>query len=391
MSVTSARLNKSTPALSGLHVHLAPDLETHSNTLIQSLLPAYSSPETSLDALFNPPTLVVPNTIVGDYLRRRIACSELECAFGIEVQTFSAFISSQSSSDVGYTVDRLRTAVLAVFFTPILRSKLPKQLASYLDSAPPGVKHPGLRRYQMADRLARVFSRYDREQADILDAWNKNSVAPCGKLRSATEEWQRDLSRLMRKTGLLPLKGEELSDSKDTSVRKLQINPPTSSLKPTHTPIYLVGFSVLPEKSIKDLITIAQGRRLDVLLVAPRAETLTAAIAGDPIPLWIKPQMETLAALRRLLPKDAFQNEDTIQSSTKDETPLKALQRLISTAQPPAKRLDYSKDHTLRILGCPGITREAEVIADEIWRLLAYDEPKQTSDRANITMSDISG
>ncbi|MCX6106200.1 MAG: exodeoxyribonuclease V subunit gamma [Proteobacteria bacterium] len=160
-----------TPHTGGLYVHCATDLACHADTLIASLLAASHDPVTSL---FAPPTIVVPHSLAGDYIRSQIACSELGCAFGIKTLTLHTFFSENHLDSGAFSAEMIKAALLTLLVDPSLRSKIPDDVQRYVYDAPPGVKHPELRIYQFAGQVSSIFASYAREQPKILSDWTSD-------------------------------------------------------------------------------------------------------------------------------------------------------------------------------------------------------------------------
>ena len=103
--------------------------------------------------------------------------------------------------------------------------------------------------------------------------------------------------------------------------------------------------------------------------------------------LWGRPGRENIRLLNEVADCDfqaAF--DDPLE---REPTLLRLVQGdiLRNMPEPEGRRIDLSQDSSLRVLACPGIRREAEVIAGEIWSLMEADEKR--SGREPLRFNDI--
>ena len=144
------------PQPNKLHLITSFTMSEQTELLLKAISKRTADP---LSALFNPPTIVVPNSNVADYLQKMIACSGLECAFALKMPTLIQFLAEyETAISVPDDQATLRLALISLFLTPGTRAKLPPIVTNYLDSAPPNTKHPEVRAFHFADRLAANFA-----------------------------------------------------------------------------------------------------------------------------------------------------------------------------------------------------------------------------------------
>ncbi|HUH00608.1 MAG TPA: exodeoxyribonuclease V subunit gamma, partial [Kofleriaceae bacterium] len=183
---------------------------------------------------------------------------------------------------------------------------------------------------------------------------------------AATEAWQRILWQRAIGGGVfraLP----ELFD---------RIAPDQLALPPR---IYVFGFSYLAPAYYRIFSKLADRGELWCYALNPCREFWEdSAGRGQPVEteqpalrLWGRPGRENVRAL------DALANFDSRFVEPAPASPATALSRLqhdiaARADQPSEERLH--QDDSVRVLACPSVQRELEIIASEIWRLMRADE-----------------
>lgn len=265
------------------------------------------------------------------------------------------------------------------------------------------------RRYQLADRLARLFEEYGFSRAEMLAAWPAGSVLPESSPFAGAEAWQRELWIALFGPGGLAetegsLRGERLLPL--PAALDALAAAPVSAGAPV--PVHLFGFSYLARSFHRLLVLLARRAELHVYSLNPCREfwedvetpaerdrrlprrgekrlSPGAPEAEDPfdlleeagenplLSLWGRPGREHARLLNELtdcdfddLYEDPSLERPTllsrVQAGILDRAPL-----------PPPPAGAEPADATVRLLAAPSLPREAEAIAGEVRRLL--DEP----------------
>ncbi|RYE92834.1 MAG: hypothetical protein EOO75_05765, partial [Myxococcales bacterium] len=246
-----------------------------------------------------------------------------------------------------------------------------------------------LRKFQLATELAQVFADYGRSSPDLLAAWRRGEAGTAG-LPAHEEVWQRALWRRIFGPG-----GAIDAYERDHGVRWVRfeelVDPQSSwSLERLTLPeqIHVIGVSHGGPGFGKLLAALARQSEVHVYALnpcaefwedvpAPRQRRTSAPLAIEEEPdtpllrLWGRPGRDGARMLNELA---SYQFEERFRDPG-DETLLARLQRDILVRSPERLELgdDAGADDSLRVLACPGVRRELEVIASEIWQRLRRD------------------
>ncbi len=303
---------------------------------------------------------------------------------------------------------RLHSAVVRAYFLDLLSDQpsrdssrsLPDAVRSYLDAAGDNRDARDLHRFQLAGRLARLMHRYNDHRPDLLRDWRTRGASSVGKELGATEEWQRSLWHQL---------GALLSEARPDQPARwiwplelLDFLGECGVKLPTE--IHVFGFSYLSHgfremierlgrNSGVDLYTFAPvdwraveaGDAASAQRVARRAGQgrVPADRAGDDdesIAIrWGQPGRHHFAQLDRL---EGVELRPELASGEATTT-LGRLQAEILGGGERQTDEAFQRDESLVILACPGIRREAEIVANEIWRLIRDDDSRhgRSSDR----------
>lgn len=387
-----------------------------------------------LNAVFTPAEIIVPNHSVTAYLKFAIA-QKLGIAANLSFRFLSSFIAERAPTRRPRPADAQPSLSLdaepelpdlRVIDAPRLHGLLCGVLCdealiededmvpvkNYLYASGTDPDAVDLRRYQLAEQLATLFSDYSLSRPEMLVAWQTGLTLQDTR-SAAVEAWQRKLylaifgpfgalHRIAEETGTQWVTGPELFDrmlAKDLGL-------------PRH--IYIVGFSYVPWAHHKIFTRMARAATVHIYSINPcmefwedlqsgwevrlqgrqlkrRGEAEVQLSFGDiddtpALRLWGRPGRENIRLLNELSQCDFDARfVDPGAEGHGPLTMLTALQRDILFRQPertePEPDIDPDDD-SVRVLGCPSVQRELEVVGNEIWRLVHTDPTLRMNDIA---------
>jgi exodeoxyribonuclease V gamma subunit len=374
--------------------------------------------------VFTPARILVPNHHVTAYLKLAVA-QRMGIAANLGFQFMSSFIADcvpAGRSDLRVLdIPQIQGLLLAALGDQdLLASDDLAPVRAYLHGAGTERDAVDLRRFQLAEKLASLFSDYRLSRPELVRAW-PGGLGLADTRDAATEVWQRTLwlalfdhergllGRIERDSGVRWVFGPDLFD--EVLVKDMDV--------PRH--LHVIGFSYMPWAHHKVLALLARFVSVHVYALNPCMEFWEDLRAGwetrlagrqlkrrgqdatqlsfedlDDTPalrLWGRPGRENV----RLL-DEATQCDFTARFVDPTEAPgarragatgrlsmLAALQRDVLFRQPtrhtPDPEVD-AEDRSIQILGCPSIQRELEIIGNEIWALMARDPGLRFNDVA---------
>ena len=373
-------------------------LETLADRLIANLVTAKTSPASRL---FSMPPIIVPNRNVETYLRYEIARGA-GIAAGLDIKVPGQFLESLLLQRPGpRSLKLVSNRTLRALFIDILsdlhpsKEPLPDVVRAYIDAGGADRHARDLRRFQLASRLAQLARRYEDYRSNWLSAWAQGQASIEGGPPAGTEEWQSVLwKRLVEhvraqkpggKNWILPF--ELFAD-----LEAANFEPPGE--------VHLFGFSYswhgLPElirylikKSHVSIYTLApfvefqnnldgldqknasrhRPTRADPRSSIRSSRTIHRRHADSPLSIsgagpggsiW---RCSATFRETRFHPEYVAGDRRTVLARLQHEI----LEQSSATGEP------NDPDDSLAILACPGIRREAEIVANEIWRLIRAD------------------
>lgn len=340
-------------------------------------------PESLLDALaealsgrdpFVTAELVVPNRNTEAWLRLGLARStgiaaNLRARF---LRRFATEVAEASRPGLrivdaaaleALLIDRLHDEVL-------LADEALAAVRGYLAAGGSGRDALDRRRFQLAHELARLYDEYGLSRPELLEAWRAGRTL----LGSEVEAWQRRLWRAIDDGEREPL------------VLAWRALKPAELALPKA--VHVFGLPYVARGFHQILAKLGAATELHVYTLNPCREfwedVARRSSGDDPfgldrpgdtlaLRLWGRPARENIRLLNELTDCD-FDDRFIVPAG---RTLLERLQREILEREPeraPASINDA--DASLQLFACPGVTRELEVVASEIWRLVDEHELK---------------
>jgi exodeoxyribonuclease V gamma subunit len=381
--------------------------------------------------VFTPARVVVPNHHVTAYLKLVVA-HRTGIAANLGFEFMSSFIAGcvpASRTDLRVLdVPQLQGLLLAVLGDEeLLASDDLAPVRAYLHGAGTERDAVDLRRFQLAEKLASLFSDYRLWRPELVRAW-PDKLALQDTREAAFEVWQRRLwlavfergdrepgllARIERDTGVRWIFGPDLFD--EVLVKDMDV--------PRH--LHVIGFSYMPWAHHRVLALLARFVSVHVYALNPCMEFWEDLRAGwetrmegrqlkkrgqdatqlsfedledtPALRLWGRPGRENVRLLDELTQCDftaRFVDPAEARAAggaagagvfSGGLSMLAALQRDILFRQPARQTPDPEvdpADRSIQILGCPSIQRELEIIGNEIWALMAGDESLRFNDIA---------
>jgi exodeoxyribonuclease V gamma subunit len=371
-------------------------LEKLAERLMCNLKPGDS---TAGGSLFSMPPLVVPNRNIETYLKYEIARGT-GIAAGLNFYVPERFQDELLSrcQEKQPEPRRLHRAVLRAFLLDLLSNQtgmdssrsLPDAVRSYLDAAGDNHDARDLHRFQLAGRLARLVHQYNENRPELLREWSVGRASFAGTELGATEEWQRSLWD--RLGGLRSQARRDQAAHWILPFELLGVLGESGVTLPAE--IHVFGFSYLSH-GFRELIGwLGRTSRIDLYTFAPvewlgvdapdegsieksprragKGRMLADRVGGDDQSIavrWGRPGRDHFAQLDRLGGVEL--RPELVEGDT--TTTLGRLQAKIRGGEPQADE-PFERDNSLVILACAGIRREAEIVANEVWRLIREND-----------------
>jgi len=366
---------------------------------------------------FAPVRVVVPNRNVETYVRLGVAracgiAANLEVTF---LRRLLAHVAEQAIPD-GRVVDaqQIQGHLLALFHDDVLlKRREMSPVRDYLLAGGATRDAVDRRRCQLAFRLGPLFEEYAASRAQMVKTWETGTTLDDNHLFAATEAWQRALwlaifgpaGRIALRSqaeGVTWLRIDELLARAEAQGKlaaeklgpRLHLFGVSYAAPAYHRMLAALGrhievvlYTLNPCREFwEDVETTAEARRrvartpqVDHALDDPFG--LLGPSENLALRLWGRPGRENLRLLNQI---DNCDFEEHFAASAAP-TLLARLQndvldRAARTEPDPTLRADDS----LQILACPGIRRELEVVAAEIWRCLRAQPDLRCNDLAVI-------
>ena len=358
-------------------------------------------------------TIVVPGRVIEHYLRHRVS-EAIGIAANLEFPFLRRFLAEVLEA-VDPKIRILDVEELELVLFESLRAGLRDNSRefqaprSYVEMSPGTEAEKELRTFRLARQLARLFREYSITRRPMLEKWMRSGGTE-GEQLSETEKWQR---RLWRST--FGLNGYLRSEWKDKPGSDWTLLPDAFeavsavSLKAVLRPVvHLFGLAYVGPAYSRILSLIGTLTELNVYALNPCLEfwedvqdlsridreswarrhskvggdldqstdPFNLDAAGDPpaLRLWARPGREYIRTLNELTECDFdphFTHHNPGTSSLLSRLQEDTLNRRPERAANESECL--KDDGSVRFLACPGIAREAEIVANEIWSMLEDD------------------
>jgi exodeoxyribonuclease V gamma subunit len=364
----------------------------------ESLLAAFIHTLASRDPL-TPEVVVVPDRNLETWLRFNLAratgvATNLQTPF---LRSFLGGLLLSSGGGVLAQGPRLLGLVLALLLDD--RALAHPDLAPVRDYLRAGGRSQGadeLRRFQLAEQVAHLFEEYGYSRQEMLSAWPARCCLE-GTPYAETERWQRRLWLSLFGPGARRSRGPR-AERLVAPTELLEAMDPARIAPPRR--LHVFGASTVAPLFHRVWERLARGTEL-VLYVLEPCQEFWEDVADDPrdtpaLRLWGRAACENVRLLGELTGCD-FEPlfADPLEADRRAEgasargppgggagpTLLRRLQAEILTRaqlppEPPAAPADHLVDGSIRLLACASVRREAEAIAQEIWRLVRADEER---------------
>ncbi len=361
-------------------------------------------------------TIVVPSRVIEGFLKHRLA-EAIGVAANLEFPFLRKFLA-RIIQTADPTARILEAEELELVLFEGLRAAVrnnSREVASvrnYIEAGSATEADRELRAYHLARRVAWLFREYSITRQSMLRGWMRNSHLP-DEQGSDVGHWQRhlwlstfDANGYLRREWknsaeyswmLLPAAFDRVSDD---SIR--------TALPPV---VHVFGLAYTGPAYARIFARIGKLKELELYALNPclefwedleqlsgvgrqswarRQQKIGASLedSGDPfgldaagdtpaLRLWGRPGREHIRLLNELTECD-FDPHFTHHDESNSLSLLGSLQESILIREPErelqADREYLGDDGSLRFLGCPGVTREAEIVANEIWSMIDRDK-----------------
>lgn len=362
--------------------------------------------------LFSPPRVIVPNRNLKVWLSFEIARAT-GIAANIRFQYLEDFLQSilTDHGRSGIIIDRaiLQSALVALFQAES-RIALPPEVATYLASAD-SQDERDLRVYQLSSQLSRVFEEYSLSRGSMLKKWQRGEPALYREPFFSTEQWQRAVwDMLLGRQGSLFQTLDRSGRPLITYAQALEYLPERRDLLAGE--LHLFGFSYMSRAYLNVVAEISRSRDVWCYSLNPcqeywedvrsRSEELREkaqrvrlsrkvrlseleehedpfdldnAFETPALRLWGRPGREHIHILNSITEcnftevfDDPLDRGATLLHQLQHDILFREAERTEPSSAP-----DLSADTSIRILACPGVQREVEIVANEIWSLVMND------------------
>jgi exodeoxyribonuclease V gamma subunit len=357
-------------------------------------------------------TIVVPSRVIEHFLKHRVS-EAIGIAANLEFPFLRRFLAGVlKAADPKLCILDVEELELVLFES--LRAALHDNSRDF--DAPRSYVEMGevtekeLRTFRLARQLARLFREYSITRRPMLQKWIEHGDGD-GEQLSETEKWQRHLWIATFGTN-----GYLRSEWKDNPQHDWILLPDAfeavsaSNLKAALPPVaHVFGLAYAGPAYVKMFSQIGNLTDLNIYALNPCLEfwedvkhlshidrgswvrrrsklgndleqstdPFNLDAAGDTKALrwWARPEREYIRMLNELTDCD-FDAHFTHQNPSGTRSLLGNLQEDIlnrEAERAPADSDVLEDDQSIRFLACPGIAREAEIVANEIWSMLEHD------------------
>jgi exodeoxyribonuclease V gamma subunit len=346
-------------------------------------------------SLFDPLTLVVPNTLVEGYVKQGLA-RRLGIAAHVETGFLRGFLRKVAAASAPDTVivdkDLLEGALLELLHDPgWLGGPELRPVREYLggDGGALDADARDRKRVQLAAELAGLFDEYAFSRPEMLAAWREGALV--SEADPASQRWQREVwLALQGSGGLFARRGA-------VTLPDFLARTPVEALRPPPA-VHLFGISYVARLYGAIFQTLGRATDVFVYALAPARATTSGAEAlapePSPIDLWARPGRENAQLLARLAGGSV--DARFVDPAAGARAPLlAAVQKAALDRAPVARRKRApgsarrstgagSLDDSLTVVPATDPRRELETIAAEIWARVRGDQALTFADFAVV-------
>lgn len=363
-----------------LYLHMSNQVETLVAELIRTL---EAQRESGAVDVLTPTRLIVPNLQVETFLKFSLArrtgiAANLQCQF---LRNFLASLLPETLEPVRL-LDRttLQSLILSVLGRDEVRGDPAMQsVRDYLDAAGTHADDIDVRRFQLAAQLARVFQEYSLTRPEMIHAWEQGETV-CRGLSAATETWQRAIWLALFAPGGKRDRLAAASDMRWIHVAEFGGSTPwdPETLPPQ---VHMFGLSYVARAFHQIFARLAQDTEMYLYTLSLFRPELTDDDIVPTLRVWGRPGRENVQLLLAAGVHEMVSHE--VDPTAGGTALLHRLQQAILVGQPPlTPEGDHvAADPSWRILACPSIRREVEIIANEIWTLMLAAEANHAPER----------
>ena len=363
--------------------------------------------------------VVVPNRIVEEFLKLRLA-QAAGVAANIEFPFLRRYLGRVvEAADPGCGVldaDQLELVIFECLRAGVDRAAPDfSAVAQYVSGGSQRAEDRELRLIELSVRTARLFREYAISRAAMLSRWRAGPAPELESMRES-ERWQRHLylSIFGPDDRVLPRWVAAENSRFFLLTSALAAIAPDRLCSALAKPLHIFGLSYAGPEFARIFAKLGEAIDLYVYALNPclefwedvegadaigrdrfvrRGHKIGEALerVEDPFSLdasgenaalrqWGKPGREYIRLLNELTDCDF----DAHFKHPPPGTMLARLQESILCREPEASSVSppgsFADDESIRLLGCPGIRREVEIVADSIWSLIRDDEKRGGSD-----------
>lgn len=332
---------------------------------------------------FEPTHIVVPSRNVAAYVKLAVARARGIVA-NLEFPFLERFLSDRIPASQAHVrpVDKhmLHALLCGVLADPgVVSADHMEPVRAYLAAGGSEPDAIDLRRFQLADQLSGLYVNYAVSRPELVRRW-RDGPAMADTALASVERWQRDLWLEMNR---------RLADQAEVSYRSLpelltEVAPRELDVPPR---VFAIGFSYIAPAYQHIFARLAQVSDVRMYALNPCREFWEDVRdeAGDTpaLRLWARPGRDNVRALNALTNHDF--DEHYIDPTAAGATVLTTVQADILERRPARTEVPAhleAGDDSIRVLGCPGIQREVEIIGNEIWALMRADTTLRFNDIA---------
>jgi len=356
--------------------------------------------------------IVVPNRTVEQFVKYRVAEH-----LGVAANLAFPFLRAHLTAIAQSANPRLRVLganpLQLVIFNCLMSQKTRANSAlapawEYIEAGAGGSPEAELRSFELSGRLAKLFEEYSISRRAMLTQWSGDRLTAADTVFADSEKWQQALWRIIFEAGgaankewtgdaahdwmLLPhafaqIGDRALADAVPEEMHVFGLASPGQAYAEIFARLGDLGalsiYALNPCREFwEDLDTSRRTRGADWTRRGSRiggelgaSEDPFGLSAGDNLALglWGRPGREYIRLLNELSNCD-FDSNFIDRPDGTDGSLLARFQQDVLDRAPEAELKSADMPASIRFLACPGVRREAEIVANEIWRLVKQSE-----------------